>query len=49
MSDLVEPGTEILNWLKLEEEAELTREVSTELTLDSYGVPRLYFCWEQPP
>ena len=29
--------------------AELTREVSRELRLDSYGESGVYFCWVQPP
>lgn len=43
MSLCVEPGTDILKLLKFDREAELTREVSSELTLDSYGVAGEYF------
>ena len=35
MSDWADPGTEILKLLKLAKEAELTKEVSKELTFDS--------------
>lgn len=49
MSFWVEPGREILKLLKLVDEAELTTEVSIELTLDSYGEAGAYFSCVQPP
>lgn len=49
MSDWVDPGTEILKLLKLEKEAELTKEVSMELTFDSYGEPGVNRGCEHPP
>lgn len=49
MSDWDDPGTEILKLLKLEKEAELTNEVSTELTFDSKGEPGVNFGCAHPP